>query len=231
MKKLLLGVIFLAASSTLLAEKAQAPTAASWTNKMNTPFYVSVPTDKSDYDGLGNAAKSNVEKYLSESSYRFKTEKDATVFIIEITKTPKDKIEMKIYDASTAEGIVPATQDNEGKDIMKKFAKAMENWDKNGAPYKVVFEGLSFTDIKPIKEKMITNPNYGGQWQISGDSVLLTYKGTSDALIDAFASGPGNLEPLSVDGRKITFKSLPAVAEKEAPKEKVKEKEKEKEKK
>jgi hypothetical protein len=103
MKKLLLVLALLTASSLPSAEKAQ-PDTSSWTNKMNTPFFVSVVADKSDYDGLGTAAKNVVEKYLSDSSYRFKTEKDGTAFILEISKTPKDKIEMKIYDASTAEG-------------------------------------------------------------------------------------------------------------------------------
>jgi hypothetical protein len=228
MKRLLLVLTLLAASSLPSAEKAQ-PDTSSWTNKMNTPFFVSVVPDKSDYDGLGVAAKNNVEKYLGDSSYRFKTEKDGTAFILEISKTPKDKIEMKIYDASTSEGIVPATQDKEGKDVIKKFAKTMETWDKNGALYKVIFQDISFTDIKPIKENMVAKPNYGGQWQMSSDAVLLTYKGTADALIDAFVSGPGNLEPLSVDGRKITFKVASGTAVKEQTKEKEKTKEQPKE--
>jgi hypothetical protein len=212
MKKLLLVLALLTASSLPSAEKAQ-PDTSSWTNKMNTPFFVSVVADKSDYDGLGTAAKNVVEKYLSDSSYRFKTEKDGTAFILEISKTPKDKIEMKIYDASTSEGIVPATQDKEGKDVIKKFAKTMETWDKTGALYKVIFQDVSFTDIKPIKERMVANPNYGGQWQMSSDAVLLTYKGTSDSLIDA----------LSVDGRKITFKVASGTAVKVPTKEQPKE--------
>ena len=218
MKKLLLGLALLTASSMLFAEKQETPGASSWANKMNTPFFVLVVPDKSDYDGLGNAAKSSVETFLSESSYRFKTEKDGTSFIIEITKTPKDKIEMKIYDASTAEGIVPATQDKNGKDIIKKFAKSMEAWDKNGALYKVIFQDVSFKDLQVIKEKMVLNPNYGGQWQMSSDAVLLTYKGTSDSLIEAITKDNSTLEPLSIDGRKITFKVSAEPAKEKAKK-------------
>jgi hypothetical protein len=70
---------------------------------------------------------------------------------------------------------------------------------------------------------MVANPNYGGQWQMSSDAVLLTYKGTSDSLIDAFVTGPGNLEPLSVDGRKITFKVASGTAVKVPTKEQPKE--------
>jgi len=222
MKKSLFVLALLAAPLMLFGEDSKAP-ASSWTNKMNTPFFVTCIKDKSDYDGICNTTKNNVEQYLSENSYRYRTEKDGTEFIIEITKNTKDKTEIKIYDASTSEGIVPADEDSKGKDTLKKFAEVMKSWDKNGALYKVIFQEMSFKEIQSIKEKISADDNYGGQWQASSDSILLTYKGTPDALVDAVVKESDTIEPLSVEGRKITFKLVPASTKEETKKEASKE--------
>lgn len=223
MKKIILALVLVLMPSMLFAEKNQAP-ATSWTNPMNTPFFVSVIQEKSDYDHLADTTKSSLLKYLSENAYRYKTEKDDTAFMIEITKTPtKDKTEISISDISTKEGIVPSNIDNSGKDTMKKFADVMKSWDKNGALYKVVFQGMSFKEIQAMKEKLTADRNYGGLWQTADESVLLSYKGTPDSLIDAVVKGSDTIEPLKVEGRKITFKSVPAPAKEEATKETKKE--------
>ncbi len=214
MKKMILVMTLFVVPSILFSEKVQVP-ASSWTNKANTPFFVtSTAVDKSDYDGVRNATKNNVEAFLSENLYKYKTQKDGTEFIIDISKNKKDKTEITIYDASTAEGIVPATEDSKGKDTLKKFAEAMKSWDQNGAPYKVIFQdaslqALTFKDMQPIKGKITSDPNYGGQWQTAGDAVLLTYKGTVDTFVDSVVKAVDTLEPVSIEGRKITFKLTP----------------------
>jgi hypothetical protein len=203
MRKIMLGLILAILPSMLIGVEEQQVSATSWRNKANTPFFVTAAKD----DELAVEAKKTVERYLSENSYRYKTEKDGTVFIMEISKASgKDKTEIKIYDPSTGEGIVPANEDNNGRGTIKKFAEIMKLWDKNGALYKVVFQGMSFKETQPIKGKLTADKNYGGQWQMVNDSVLLTYKGTADGLIDVVVKASEHIEPLKVEGRQIVFK-------------------------
>jgi hypothetical protein len=213
MKKMVFSLVLAFVPSLLLA--GEQVSATSWSNKVNTPFFVLA--SKADDENVA-LAKSNIEKYLSENSYRYKMEKDGSVFILEIIKIPsKSRIEMRVYDPSTGEGIVPSNEDDRGKDTIKKFAEVMKSWDKNGALFKVVFQGMSFEQIQKIDEKISAekaDKNYGGQWQmVTNDTVLLAYRGMAGALISALTkfADPLRLELVKVEGRQIVFK-LPAPA-------------------
>jgi len=118
---------------------------------------------------------------------------------------------------------------NAGEKIINLILKYLGEWCNNGAPFELRFYGIKYKNARKLKDKILSDPDFGGQREIvsAGDYIKMsgiTFKKTPDELVDkildyAESVGLSNLDLKLLYGRQASFApeevSIPEAQQKE----------------
>lgn len=141
-------------------------------------------------------------------------------------------LHINAYDNCTAEGFSAVVMTGQGHDpdktnsvrsaidmainkgiesLLFQFNSYMGTWVNSGADFKLRFYGIDYEDLRPLKDKMKSDPGFGQQLSINDDNDSfaewsITFRKKPDELLDFVLDNCPAVKKSKIYGRYITFK-------------------------
>lgn len=196
-------------------------------NFVQTEKVASLENDSSEFSyqqKLGASVKSEFIIYIEKLEIRNVGS--------EVTPVWQVTMQVKAYDNCTAEGFSSVVMQGQSQNpdkitavrysietaintgveaLLYQFNKYMGTWVNTGANFKLRFYDIDYEDLRPLKNKIKSDPDFGEQLSINDydegySDWYLTFKKKPDELLDFVLDNCSVVKKSKIYGRYISFK-------------------------